>query len=52
MQALSMAAGHPEESGPRIFGDFAQACRSTYPASFTEVVDDGRRLFLWEFRIQ
>ena len=40
MQPLSMAAGHPEEACHRIFGDFAQASRGTYPAPFAQMIND------------
>jgi hypothetical protein len=33
-----MAAGHPEEAGHRLFGDFAQASRGTDPAPFAQMI--------------
>jgi hypothetical protein len=52
MEPRGMAARHPEQSCDRVFGDVDQAGGGAHPASFAEMVDDGRRLFLRDLRIE
>jgi hypothetical protein len=52
MDPLGVPSSHPEQARHRIFGDVDEAGGGTHPAAFTEMVDDGRRLFLWELGIE
>ena len=47
-----MAASQPEEACHGIFGDFAQAGGSTYPASFAQMINDGLSLGLRDLGIE
>ena len=47
-----MAARHPEQSRDRVFGDVHQAGGGPYPASFAQMIDDGRCLFLRDLGIE
>jgi hypothetical protein len=52
MEPLGVASGRPKQSRHGIFGNVDQAGSSAHPASFAEMIDDGRRLFLRDLRIE
>ena len=47
-----MAARHPEQARDRVFGDVNQAGGGPHPASFAQMIDDGRGLFLRDLGIE
>jgi hypothetical protein len=52
MDPLRMAAGHPEQSRDRVFGDVDQAGGGPHATSFTQMIDAGRGPVLWDFGIK
>ena len=52
VQALGMAAGHPEEACDGVFGNFAQAGRGTYPTPFAQMINNALRLGLCDLGIE
>jgi hypothetical protein len=52
MEPRGVASGHPKQARHRIFGDVDEAGGGAHPAAFAEMVDDGRRLFLPDLRIE
>ena len=52
MDPLRMAAGHPEQSRDRVFGDVDQAGGGPHPTSLAQMIDDGRCPFLGDLGIE
>jgi hypothetical protein len=52
MEALGVASSHAEQARDRIFGDVDQAGGGTYPTPFAQMVDDGCRMLLRDFRVK
>jgi hypothetical protein len=52
MEPLGVASGRPQQARHGIFRDVDQAGGGAHPTSFAEMVDDGRRLFLRDLRIE
>ena len=52
MEPLGVASSRPEQARDRIFGDVDQAGGGTYPTSFAQMVDDGCRMLLGDFRVE
>jgi hypothetical protein len=52
MQPLSVAPCHPEQARDRVFGDVTQAGSGPHPASFPQMIDDGRCLFRCDLGIE
>jgi hypothetical protein len=52
VESLGVASGRPQQARHGIFGDVDEAGGGAHPASFAEMVDDGRRLFLRNLRIE
>jgi hypothetical protein len=52
MEPLGMATRHPEQSRDCVFGDVDQTGRGAHPASVAQMVDDRRRLFLRDLRVE
>jgi hypothetical protein len=52
MEPLGVAAGHPEQARDGVFGDANEASGCPHPASVVQMVYDGLRLFLRDFRVK
>jgi hypothetical protein len=52
MESLGVAARHPEQARDRIFGDVDQAGGGPHPAPFAQMIDDGCRMRLRDFRVE
>jgi hypothetical protein len=52
MESLGVAARHPEQARDGVFGDVDQAGGGSHPAPVAQMIDDGRRLFLRDLRIE
>lgn len=52
MEPLGVASGRPKQARHGIFSDVDQAGGGAHPTPFAEMVDDRRRLFLRDLRIE
>jgi hypothetical protein len=52
MKPLGIASRHPEQSRDRIFGDGDQPSGGSHPASFPQMVANGRRLVLRDLGVE
>ena len=52
MEPLGVAAGRPEQARDGVFGNMDESSGGPHPASFGQMVDDGRRLFLRDLGVE
>jgi hypothetical protein len=52
MEPLSVAAGRPEQARDGVFGDMNETSGGPHSASFVQMVDEGRRLFLRDLGVE